>query len=258
MAVTISNLDYVNYGSEAGRIFTLTFDNSYPNGGIFTGEQLTPQQIGLTFFKKINVHGSDSNNLQFPGYILVLPRNFGLIATFRAIINLESEQLGTNVDFKAGPVGDQCFLQFTEQGLPYIASNLVTAQDEWAAFNFNEGFLKIHNTAAPSGFAIKIDDTQTNPEDRLSVNNTATGSDSYLPLTNGSTVKVRHDAAAPGVDLFFDTGIGQFEANVSLGLDSAIFTDQLNDNYVRASGFKEVPNGTDLSSFSVRVEVIGY
>lgn len=110
-----------------------------------------------------------------------------------------------NLPFNGGPI---CHLES------------VTAGNADADYDIGAGGprvqIKDDDAAATAGLQVYFDEDGTNTDERWLVNNTVTGTDLFVPLSDGSMLRIKHDATAStnGVALYFDDDAVNEEARM--------------------------------------------
>ena len=93
---------------------------------------------------------------------------------------------------------------------PFCHLESVTAGDanaDWAVGSGGpECIVYDDDAAATAGLQLYFDEDGTNTDERFLINNTVTGKDVFLPLSDGSFLRIKHDASASsnGVAVYFD------------------------------------------------------
>ncbi|MCL6456698.1 MAG: hypothetical protein K6T85_01705, partial [Gorillibacterium sp.] len=83
----------------------------------------------------------------------------------------------------ATPGGNLVYMKYNLDGQPYLCSNLANlGTDTWVTFGSYKVLIK-HDTGASSGMAVYINKAASNAYDRLLVNNTVNGEDSFCLST---------------------------------------------------------------------------
>lgn len=245
---------------------TLTFDSSYAGSG---GEAVTASLFGLDGLSNIMFLGQpDGYQVEFnPSTSKVIAYNKGA-ATIGELL-----EGGLN----AGVMTDDDDAASNGTALYVVpgSDGVLAHFESTTAGNASAGFLAgaggpqawVYDNDSPGGVQVYFDEDATNADERfLCVS--PTGKDLFVPLSDGSLLRVKHDASAAsnGVAVYFDDDgasanlrllfVSPTDADGSYSTDDTV-TMQAPAAISQAAG-SEVEAATDLSSVAISVIVFGY
>lgn len=105
------------------------------------------------------------------------------------------------VTYAAGPGGNKIYLKYAA-GRPYLACDMATDTVN-KAIAFTAGKLVIMHDASAATGGLEVMCTDAGA---LLTNNTLTGADEFVPLSNGALLKIAHNATPGTQSLYFDDG----------------------------------------------------
>lgn len=249
-ALTVSNIETENAGSEKKVMANIAFDSSYAIGG----ESLTAANLGLSKINRLKV--SDQS-----GY------TFEYDYTNSKLKVLGNGEGGSTItvtdDNTAASNGVAVKVQSFDGVNSYLAFTSPTTTDGMGLLAAAGNTFSVKHDGTPSNsFSANLyfDEDGTNVDERF-LANTATAQDMFVAVSGGNVIRINHDASASsnGVQVYFDEDAANTHERLLFVSPTNVDGISATDNEVFAYTKGQVANAVDLSGLTgVKLEAYGH
>jgi hypothetical protein len=265
VTISGSSLVFKNHGSTKFVTGTFAMSSSYATGG----DSITAAMLGVSRLISLDID-------QVAGYLIqpVLSSSPATSALVKVLPGGDTAHNHTftgsapyspetaTVTHSGTPGGNQIYVKYLNNGLPYLCCNMATATaDKVITLSGSAGkFIIKHDASASTNSHALYINPSASADSRLLINNAVYAADTYLVTTAGRLVILKHDSSASsnGSALNYDDGAdNRLESNLSGAANSSLSCTTVGWVAVSPSGTignasasaaSEVSNGTDLSS----------
>lgn len=251
MALTISAGTDLIEGQRRVWEGTVTFDASLASGG----ESFTPGDLGFVVFDRVNVEFAGGYTFVYDESAeTIVPYEVGPAASNTGVVADDDSAATNGVAVYVVPTGGT-------SPLAYLESTAAGNADYLYAIGSGGPTITVNDNDSPGGVQIYFDEDATDADSRfLCVS--PTGADLFVQASDGSMVRVKHDASAAtnGVAVYGDDDAANNYERLLFVSPTDTAGSYTTDDTVGAGrgGLVPVPSGSDLSAVVANVTVKGH